>query len=153
MIFKYAYHIAEDCGIATTASVFDENSLDFLLHFDIPFIKIANRPELYKLAGQIPRDIPVIFSISKWEDITYNWKSNFLCCVSKYPAQAGDYEDIFNSEQLEYSISDHTENFDLFLKYKPKLYECHFCLEDSTGLDAKSFARRPKDIIKIYDSI
>jgi len=47
---------------------------------------------------------------------------------------------------LHYGISDHTEGLYLYKKYRPKVYERHFCLEDSTGPDAVSFAIKPCDL-------
>ena len=46
-------------------------------------------------------------------------------------------------------ISDHTTDFQLYNKYKPKIYECHYKLEDSTGLDAGEFARTPEQLAEI----
>jgi sialic acid synthase SpsE len=46
---------------------------------------------------------------------------------------------------LRRGISDHTPNLDLWRKYRPEVYERHFCLDDSTGADAGPFASRPKE--------
>lgn len=142
--FIYAYKLAEKYGYQTTASVFDMNSLDFLLRFDILFVKIANRPDLYWLTDKI-EDVPIIKSIASPE----LFDGNCLCCVSDYPAKAKDYEKIFSEEQLRKGISDHTTDWKLYKKYQPKHYECHFKLEDSIGLDAGPFARTPSQLKEI----
>jgi sialic acid synthase SpsE len=74
-----------------------------------------------------------------------------LLCVSNYPAELKDYENIFNRYMgsREVGISDHTTNWDLFNKYKPEIYECHYKLDDSTGLDAGDFARTPEQLSQI----
>ncbi len=38
-----------------TASVFDLNSLKFLLKFDVPFIKVSCNKDKYNLVDHIPR--------------------------------------------------------------------------------------------------
>jgi len=140
--FIEAYEYANKLGYQTTASVFDINSLNFLLNFDVPFIKIANRPELYHLIGEVPRKIPVITSVKdQWYDLTATQFSNVLACVSNYPAKIEDYEKNFSVNMLKSGISDHTEDWTLFEKYLPRIFECHFKLKDSTGPDAGPFAR------------
>ena len=111
--FEYAYHYAKQLRYKTTASVFDIESLNFLLQFDVPFIKLANRPDLYWLIGEVPRRISVIasFSFNNTKDLLAFRKYNFnfhhpnnidkcLFCVSKYPATMKDYEDLFGEENL-----------------------------------------------------
>jgi len=143
--FVKAYEYAEKLGYQTTASVFDINSLNFLLNFDIPFLKVANRPELYHLIGEVPRKIPVITSVKdQWYNSTDLQFSNVLACVSNYPAKIEDYEKNFCVAMLKNGISDHTENWTLFEKYLPRIYECHFKLKDSSGPDAGPFARTPE---------
>jgi sialic acid synthase SpsE len=146
--FLFAYDTARRLGFQTTASVFDQESLNFLLNFDTPFIKIANRPELYPLIGEIPRKIPVITSIKdQWYNDPNLQFSDLLCCVSNYPAKIEDYEKNFGLAMLKHGISDHTENWNLFEKYQPHIFECHFKLPDSVGYDSGSFARTP-DMLK-----
>ena len=85
-----------------------------------------------------------------------------LACVSKYPAKISSYEKTYSREVtplidfegfeehiLKKSISDHTTNWDLYKKYRPKIYECHYKLEDSTGLDAGPFAMTPEQLLEI----
>jgi sialic acid synthase SpsE len=50
---------------------------------------------------------------------------------------------------LNFGISDHTTDFTLWHKYHPSIIEWHFKLEDSTGLDAGSFARTPEMLEEI----
>jgi sialic acid synthase SpsE len=59
-VFEYAYDYGTSLGYPVTSSVFDKNSLDFLLDFDSCFVKIANRKELYSLIGYVPRKNPSI---------------------------------------------------------------------------------------------
>lgn len=157
-LFHIAYDYAKGFGFQTTASVFDKQSLDFLLKFDIPFVKIPNRRDLDWLIGEVPRKRKIIISIgSKLEWITSRINristdqpfDEILCCVSKYPASALDYENIFIDVVLKKGISDHTADWTLYNKYKPQIYECHFCLYDSTGLDSGLFARRPEQLKEI----
>lgn len=144
-IFELAYAYAKNLGYQTTASVFDKESLEFSLQFDIPFIKIANNRKLDWLIGEIPRNIPVFMSYGNDIEIIrrrdYNIK--YLCCVSKYPTEKESYEKIFQPLCLHNAISDHTANFDLWHEYEPKIVEWHYGLSDSTGLDAGPFMRTP----------
>lgn len=158
-VFSYAYNIAMDYGFETTASVFDIKSLNYLLQFDIPFVKIANRPDLYWLIGEVPRKIEIVLSyksshaLDKYDDIENEEINYLLCCISKYPAKLGSYEKKFNKSCLKRGISDHTIDWQLFRKYKPKIYEYHFKLPDSTGPDAGEFARTPEQISEIYEEL
>ena len=151
-VFDYAYGYAKEKGYQTTASVFDMDSLQFLLTYDIPFVKIANRPDLYWLAGEVPRKIPVYVSISAPCGVTiddeHSLNSVELCCVSKYPATVEEYE-VFGLWYLQDGISDHTTDFTLYHKYKPVIYECHYKLPDSTGPDAGPFSRTPSQLAEI----
>ena len=151
-VFDYAYGYAKEKGYQTTASVFDMDSLQFLLTYDIPFVKLANRPDLYWLAGEVPRKIPVYVSISAPCGVTiddeHSLNSVELCCVSKYPATVEEYE-VFGLWYLQDGISDHTTDFTLYHKYKPVIYECHYKLPDSTGPDAGPFSRTPSQLAEI----
>ncbi len=152
MIFKNSYEYAEELGFQTTASVFDKRSLGFLLSFDIPFVKIANRKDLDWLIGEVPRKIPVIKSIGKPTEETFDMLSfgvSSLSCVSRYPAGVEDYEGFFPKMQLAFGISDHTTDWTLYRKYQPEIYEVHFKLEDTTGPDSGTFARTPEMLREI----
>lgn len=162
-IFRKAYCYAADLGYKTTSSVFDRESLEYLLRFNIPFVKIANNRSLDWLMGEVPRKIPVY--VSKNENTLFDGElvplafydgSNpdnckyfkVLYCKSNYPATIDDYE----SGDYDYyydGISDHTTNWDLYNKYKPNIYEVHYKLSDSTGLDAGDFARTPEQLSEI----
>jgi sialic acid synthase SpsE len=144
-VFDAAYHFAmTNFGIETTASVFDKESLDFLLTYRIPFVKIANSIESKKMMSNIKMEQKVIIStdVPNFMDFKPN---QLLYCISKYPATTNEYETKFGDKMQE-GISDHTTNFDLFNKYQPKVYEFHFKLEDSVGPDAGEFARTPAQI-------
>lgn len=162
--FEIMYHYSKELGYKTTASVFDKESLDFLLKFDIPFVKIAKRPDLYWLIGEVPRKIPVIVSYNPTDvgfakdengfSNNFMFKDKDICCISKYPCDITDYEKDFCKYDLQYGISDHTTDWNLFREYRPEeVYECHFKLKDSTGPDAGDFARTPEQIKEIYEEI
>lgn len=137
--FEYACEYAEKLGYKTTASIFDLNSLKFLLDYDVPFVKIANRRDLDWLIGKVPREIPVYVSgYCGNEPNTITMR-----CVSKYPATLKDYEDEYMGLKIG-AVSDHTINFDLWDKYKPEIIEWHYGLSDSTGLDAGPFMKTPE---------
>lgn len=152
--FVMAYNYAKELGYQTTSSVFDKESLDFLLQFDIPFVKIANNRDLDWLIGEIPRKIPVYVShdVVKDYELDYIYNAPYsnvipLHCISKYPAQIKDY--LGMNTYAHKNISDHTTNFGLWYKYEPEIIEWHYKLEDSTGLDAGPFARTPKQLEEI----
>ena len=163
-VFRFAYEYAKEKGYKTTASVFDTDSLQFLLTYDIPFVKIANRPDLYWLAGEVPRKIPVYASFSNigdfWDRKPAWMIEHPMWCVSKYPATLEDYEkniifpDYAEGELAKIlipypAISDHTTDFTLYHKYKPVIYECHYKLNDSTGPDSGDFARTPEQLREV----
>lgn len=146
--FDYAYKYGEQLGYKVTSSIFDIESLEFLLSYKIPFIKIANNRMLDDLVNYIPEKIPVY--ISKSAPLFFpgdKHKLTELWCVSRYPANIDDY----NQLPLEpgCNISDHTDNFVLFKELKPNIIEWHFKLDYSTGLDAGSFARTPAQLKEI----
>ena len=158
-VFNYAYHYARKLGYKTTASVFDKDSLDYLLTYDIPFVKLANRPELYWLAGEVPRKVPVYMSTGYLEKVKHNLFDEILTqysditmvCISKYPATIDDYEKeyVFYGGHALINISDHTTDFTLYHKYKPDIYEVHYRLTDSTGPDSGEFARTPEQLAEV----
>jgi sialic acid synthase SpsE len=155
-IFSFAAGYAAAAGYKTTASVFDLESLKYLLHFDISFIKIANRRDLDWLIGEIPRKVPVYVSVGSSEEgysLTKNDQvggirqfDRGLFCISKYPANIEDYERRFTKGDMKHGISDHTIGLDLFKKYQPRIWEKHYKLSDSTGLDAGLFAITPEEL-------
>lgn len=146
IIFDKMFHYSKKLGYKMTASVFDEISLAFLLLYEPCFIKIANRRDLDWLIGEIPRKIPVYKSIGSLQE--FDNKVVNLACVSKYPATIDDY---LKTWATNYAVSDHTIGLELVKLYQPKIYECHFCLEDSTGLDAGPWAKRPKELKEVLE--
>lgn len=148
--FEYAYKYAAQLGFKTTASVFDMKSLHFLLSFDVPFVKLANCDRSAALWGAIPRRIPIVQSFHNSKDLIDDEPGlDFLCCVSKYPAQSSEYITSFSGEHLSHGISDHTDSFALYQTFSPITYECHYKLDDSTGLDAGPFAKTPEQLREI----
>lgn len=144
--FFSALHYASDMGYRTTASVFDEWSLDYLLGFDIPFVKVAARDWCYPLIDKVPRGVKVIVSVfdePSFLQMVYTQNCDIMVCVPKYPATAAEYEKRFLSIDLDDGISDHTPDLTLWRKYKPAVYERHFKLPDSTGKDSGDFASTP----------
>lgn len=158
--FEYMYEYGNSQGYKVTSSVFDKESLDYLLKFDVPFIKIANRPDLYWLLHETPRKIRIYVSTDKQSAVNRpinlghdEYNTEILYCISKYPALIEDYENQFNLHFLgktyKKSISDHTIGLDLYKKHEPKIWEKHLRLSDSTGLDAGSFAITPQELSEI----
>jgi len=154
--FQYAYEYGNSLGYQVTSSVFDKESLDFLLQFDVPFIKLANRRDLDWLIGEVPRRLPAYVSFGNKDaayltQILHQGNISPLLCVSKYPANIEEYEEIFgnllrSTAEGTWGISDHTANFGLWYRYRPNIIEWHYMLNDSTGLDAGPFARTPAQL-------
>jgi len=159
--FEYACYYGDQLGYKTTSSVFDRETLKYLLLFDVPFVKIPNRRHLDYLIDLVPEHVPVYVSKSSLLEIQHEVKNiegygcfsaprtemEQLWCISKYPAQIRDYEKL--KMQRYDNISDHTNSFDLFYRYEPKIIEWHYKLKDSTGLDASEFARTPEQLKEI----
>ncbi len=149
-VFDFAYLYGQKLGYAVTASAFDLGSMLFLLQYDIPFVKIANRPDLYWLMGEVPRKIPIYVSGNK-EFLSFPFSvcnSVRLACISKYPASFEDYDKEFGTH-LCHAVSDHTPDFYLFRRVRPDIIEWHYKLPDSTGLDAGPFARTPTQLKEV----
>jgi sialic acid synthase SpsE len=144
--YDYAYKYAKDAGFQTTASIFDLESLDFLLRYDPPFIKLACQTTLYNFRKYnnrflrfIPNEIPIIISYDKIESLyaKVNRKIDCLCCIPLYPAIKKDYTSYFSCYDLKKGISDHTIGFELWREYKPAIYERHYKLKGQENfLDA-----------------
>ena len=153
-VFDYAYEYAEEKGYKTTASVFDDSSYSFLLRHEIPFIKIANNVESAKQIVKIPQYYRVYSSFSfpfryQLNDVYRDYIQ--FCVQSRYdpPARRQDYEKMYRDWQLKTAISDHTVDWYLWDKYKPKYYECHFVLKHESWNPDSKVARTPKDMEKI----
>jgi sialic acid synthase SpsE len=156
-IFSFAYNYAKILGYKTTASVFDKSSLDFLLNYEVLFVKIANRRDLDWLIGCVPRKMPVYVSISSSEELDKALYCNHiinqeidraLYCVSQYPAETKQYR-VLGYGSLKHGFSDHTIGLELFKEIEPRLWEKHYKLSDSTGLDAGPFAITPEELREI----
>ena len=154
-IFARAYTYTESLGYQTTSSVFDIHALNYLLMWDIPFVKIPCRPELYWLIGEIPRKYMVYVSIENL--IYYELYQNYfigardveMACVPKYPAKIDEYEEMFDTELGE-AISDHVKGLSLWYIFEPEIWEKHFCLEhDDKNPDAGDFAITPEELKEI----
>jgi sialic acid synthase SpsE len=113
-VFDHLYTKADKADIKVTASVFDEQSVKFLLGYPVPFVKIACRPDLYWLGNLVPRGIPLYVSydcrdpnaagkIPEKADVA-------LACVPEYPAQFNDYRSWVRWS----GVSDHTAGLYLF---------------------------------------
>jgi sialic acid synthase SpsE len=148
--FDHIYNTCKDNGYECTSSVFDVQSLEFLLNYKIPFVKIACRPDLYWLIGEVPRKVPVYFSIPEYtDDLKYFIEGDrVMACVSKYPADVNEYSELFSRTSLWDAVSDHTKDLELFNYYHPDFIEMHYCLEDSTGLDAESGVCKTPSMLK-----
>ena len=146
-VFDYAYDYAYG-RFETTASVFDEYSLEFLQEYDVPFIKIANRCDLYYLAYNPFNDF--IVSVDNCLNKSPNKNVTFMACVSKYPATVAKYEKAFPPSMLKSAISDHTIGWDLYNKYKPQILEKHFVQTRNSGNpDAGAFAVTAEELKEI----
>ena len=151
-VFLYLKNYGESKGFQVTASVFDMASLSFLLVHDPCFVKIACRPDLYWLAGEVPRKIPIVVSYDVRDELV-NWdrlppKYNYpLACVPTYPAKIEDYK--FPGRLY---ISDHTVGLELFKQEAPVVWEKHFVLKknDPTNPDSMGgFALDPEELKQI----
>jgi sialic acid synthase SpsE len=156
-VFEELYVYARDKGYHCTSSVFDTRSLAFLLGYKIPFVKLACRPDLYWLAGEVPRKVPVYVSdanadhgfgghgYEKWvnED---NGKDIVLECVRRYPSPLPYYRRF----PYHFHVSDHTVGWG-FLHSVPQVYiwEKHLRLPDSTGPDAGPWSVTPDELAEV----
>lgn len=146
-LFQHLYYYGEEKGYQVTSSVFDYGALEYLLTLKVPFVKLANRPDTWNLLGDVPRRIPVYIS-NYPEDC--GWRDSgivtSLACVSKYPATIQEYEWIPYLNKF-LGISDHTVGLELYHKYRPTIFEKHFCLERSSdNLDSGPFALDPEGL-------
>lgn len=141
-----------------TASVFDLLSLKWLLgefailmpQKELPFIKIANNRDLDWLIGEVPRKIPVYRSVGNPDECIWDKGITNIACVSKYPATIGDYTKRWSCAD---TLSDHTIGLEIFKRYQPKIYECHFVLEhDDSNLDGGLWAKTPDQLKEILNA-
>lgn len=136
-VFARLHRVCTDLGFPCTASVFDRPSLERLLGFKIPFVKIANRTYLRRLAILVPRGIEVYasYSMDPADETEYDkYVDYWMACVSDYPAEMEDYDRFRLSPNVRpLGISDHTVGLDLYRKYRPDIYEKHFGLKGTKG--------------------
>jgi len=131
-VFTIAYEIGQDRGIPVTASVFDTDSLEFLMDFDPVFVKIACNLKWYGLIDKVPILTPVLISARDkrdYEDMRYEFAYRpvgVMCCIPEYPANMRQYDYSHNEWDLKGSISDHTTDLELVSKYKPLIWERHY---------------------------
>ena len=140
--FEEIYYYADSKDYKLTSSVFDQDSLAFLLDFDIPFVKIACRPSLYEMVNDVRRSIMTYVSTAgQWvlgADI-------HLLCVPEYPAKIQDYEKKIG-KTIWAGVSDHTVGLDLFDRFKPAIWERHIKLPKMEGPDAGEWASTPQQL-------
>lgn len=152
--FEALYKYGRSNGYKVTASVFDMESLEYLLQFDVPFIKIACRPELRWIRGEVPRKIPIYIS-ADFSHSAPEHKEEVLFCVPKYPAKIEEYLPIEGtcccSSPNVINISDHTIGLAIFKIYENRLHiwEKHLRLPETTGPDAGPFAILPSELKEI----
>jgi len=138
-VFDRLFDYAKQGGYDLTSSVFDIGSLNFLLSYHPVFVKIACRPDLYYLIGEVQRKVPVYVSTS--ESSWFPAPVTCMICVPKYPADIKDYP--FGYEVY----SDHTVGWELFRTYNPRILEKHIVLErDPDNPDSGPFAILPEDL-------
>jgi len=146
-VFDHLYHYAASLGYPMTSSVFDKDSLAFLWRYQIPFVKIACRPDLYWLIGEIPRKMPVYVSVYDKVAPPY-LNGKWLFCVPQYPAQISEYL-AFSSEGRK-MISDHSPGLDVWLNLKPDVWEKHLCPErEADNPDSGTFAVTPEELREV----
>ena len=162
-VFERAWRYAKDKGYHLTSSAFDKRSLSYLWAFDLeywrlPFIKIACRPDLYWLIGEIPRRIPVYVSTENVQHYVTNEiegqpcdiiTDDVLLCVREYPAKAEDYK--LSPLIAPHGVSDHTVGWELFKSVETKrIWEKHVVPEhNDTNPDAGAFAVTPSELEEI----
>lgn len=138
-------------GYMLTASVFDYESLDFLLKYRIPFVKIACRPDLYWLGKLVPTNIPLYISLTANSMKHYSLFPRItpFVCVPKYPASIDDYTTNL-APVMAVSISDHTDEI-VFFKSQPHVskWEMHYVLEHDKDNPDSCVAKTPKDLEQI----
>ncbi len=134
-------------GIDLSASVFDEEKLDWCEEIDLKFYKIASRTvkEDVKLCNKI-------IDIKKETIISlgmYNWKNGFpfegknikyLYCISNYPTQLTELEFPSFTDDKFYGYSDHTIGIAApmyAVSHGAQLIEKHFTNNKSLQIDTQ----------------
>jgi sialic acid synthase SpsE len=147
-VFKDVHKYTLEKGYKSGSSVFDIESLLFLISLQPSFIKIACRPDLYWLAGAIPRSMPVYLSSNPANGNKECFGPvHVLLCIPEYPAKLEDYE---RAGWCRGPISDHTPGLELWRKYQPIIWEKHFVLERSKdNPDSGVFAITPDELEEV----
>ena len=150
-IFERATRYANVIRMPYGVSVFDEDSLNTAIYSGaLCFLKLANRSDLLYLVDKAPKEDKWIISTDNLNLKVDRHNTEIIYCISKYPATEKEYEQKFG-DKLKQGFSDHTINFNLFKKYQPKIYECHFRLPETTGNDAGKFARLPEQFKEVLN--
>jgi hypothetical protein len=138
--FEYAYRLAWDLGYETTASVYDDESLEYLqTHYEIPFIRIDCNTKFYPLMWHVNPEIDKYVSVDNPAnkrgiiDMYEGMKMTFLNCIPKFLAYANDY--LLFGDALKHSIVDNTVGLDMYRLHKPTIWEKHF--NGVCGISAK----------------
>ena len=153
-LFARALEYGREYGYRTTASVFDADSLEYLLRFLVPFVKIACRRELYPLIDRIKAVggrpyASFEHELSRPETDGVTW----LCCVPEYPAKLEQYS-YFKRKALKAGVSDHTDGLGLVRRYQPAIWEKHYVLHRSeSNPDAGPFAITPRELREYLEEL
>jgi len=162
-VFHRAWEYATGLGFNCTSSVFDYDSVDFLSQYEVPFVKISNHPHLKKerVVNSVKKSFieysahgfpleNVIMSVEDSDEYKRFRKRNILllCCVSEYPATIVDYRMRFTEGELRTGISDHTDGLELYKRYRPKIWEKHYVLDEVTD-KPRSYAMRPEGLREV----
>jgi sialic acid synthase SpsE len=141
--FRDIYDYVHTKGYELASSVFDLESLGFLLEFKVPFVKLACRPGLYWLLDEVPTGQKVYVSV---ESASERRRADcYLLCIPKYPALIIDYERKAMKGKW-CGVSDHTVGLELWNRLRPDKFEKHLKLPDSTGPDAGEWAITPTEL-------
>lgn len=152
-VFHALWAYARNAGYQCTASVFDKESLEYLLTYEVPFVKIACRPDLYWLAGEVPRRVPVYISCDVRKEDTGEYEKyidesmddNWMLCVPEYPATPNMYPNY-----IPLCVSDHTIGWELLYRAtRPSIWEKHMRLPETTGPDAGPWAVLPDELAEV----
>lgn len=143
LVFDAAYLYGREKGYKVTSSVFDLPSLKFLLNYDIPFVKIACRKDMYWLIGEVPRKVPLYVSYDGSAITSFFTEGvTWLFCIPEYPAAKEPY--LMTRPSI---LSDHSEGLEVFKNLSPKIYEKHFVYErEADNPDAGLFALTVEDL-------
>jgi sialic acid synthase SpsE len=147
-VFDKAYKYATDKGYPCTASVFDRESLVFLLQRQVPFVKIACKSrhnDCYPLIDLIPRGIRVYVSFDCKSTEVYSFPNSVhMACIPQYPARLEDYRPAWPA------YSDHCPGLELWNYYHPPILEKHLCMEHTKdNPDSGVFALTPDELKEV----